>query len=162
MNVIVLKVRHGENLAELAEVIGQGRTRSGDDGGWQMPKHAQPGDLAIWYAGSPHQEYRAYGWVAGSLVKPEGELVKYCGPVAGVRRFPAPVPRRVVAAASGFNEKTVGQLAEMVHHRVDEFLLALGFDERFVVARELVADEVIGVLRSTAGAEWPADRFGGG
>jgi hypothetical protein len=28
----------------------------------------------------------------------------------------------------------VGQLAETVHERVDEFLLAVGFDKRFVAA----------------------------
>ncbi len=54
-----------------------------------------------------------------------------------------------MAAASGFNEKGVGQLAEMVHQRVDEFLLALGFDQRFVVARELISAEVARALRST-------------
>lgn len=106
--MIVLKVRHKENLDELAEVIRRGRTLEGGEGGWQMPKHAQLGDLAIWYAASPDQEYRAYGWVSGPPVKPAGELVKYYGPVAGVRPLPAPVPRQVVAAASGFNEKGVG------------------------------------------------------
>lgn len=149
MKVIVLKVRHRENLDELDEVIGRGRTLDGRNGGWQMPKHAELGDLAIWYAASPDQEYRAYGWVAGTPVKPEGELVKYYGPVAGVRLLPAPVGRHVVAAASGFNEKGVGQLAEMVHQRVDEFLLALGFDQRLVAARELISDEVARALRST-------------
>lgn len=149
VKVIVLKVRHRENLDELDEVIGRGRTLDGGNGGWQMPKHAELGDLAIWYAASPDQEYRAYGWVAGTPVKPEGELVKYYGPVAGVRSLPAPVGRHVVAAASGFNEKGVGQLAEMVHQRVDEFLLALRFDHRFVAARELISDEVAQALRST-------------
>lgn len=146
MNVIVLKVRHKENLDELAEVIRRGRTLEGGQGGWQMPKHAQLGDLVIWYAASPDQEYRAYGWVSSTPARPAGEHVKYFGPVAGVRSLPAPVPRHVVAAASGFNEKGVGQLAEMVHHRVDDFLLAVGFDERFVVARELISDEVARVL----------------
>ena len=56
MKVIVLKVRHKENLEELAEVIRRGRTLDGHDGGWQMPGHAEPGDLAIWYAGTPDQE----------------------------------------------------------------------------------------------------------
>lgn len=149
MNVIVLKVRHRENLAELDEVIDRGRTLDGGNGGWQMPKHAELADLAIWYAASPDQEYRAYGWVAGTPVKPDGELVKYYGPVAGVRLLPEPVARHVVAGASGFNEKGVGQLAEMVHRGVDEFLLALGFDQRFVAARELISDEVARALRST-------------
>ena len=150
MKVIVLKVRQKENLEELAEVIRRGRTLDGDDGGWQMPKYAQVGDLAIWYAASPDQEYRAYGWVAGTPAKPGGELVKYYGPVAGVRSLRAPVPRHVVAAASGFNEKGVGQLAEMVHHRVDDFLLALGFGKPFIAARELISGEVSRVLGSTA------------
>jgi hypothetical protein len=143
VDVIVLKVRHKENLDELAEVIRRGRTLEGGQGGWQMPKHAQLGDLAIWYAASPDQVYRAYGWVvSGPPAKPAGELVKYYGPVAGVRPLPAPVPRQVVAAASGFNEKGVGQLAEVVRHRVDDFLLAVGFGERFVTARELISGEV--------------------
>jgi hypothetical protein len=147
MKVIVLKVRHKENLDELEEVIRRGRTLEGDLGGWQMPKDAQPGDLAIWYAASPDQEYRAYGWVSGIPSKPESERVKYYGPVAGVRSLPAAVPRQKVAAASGFNEKGVGQLAETVHRRTDDFLLAVGFDSRFVAARELISDEIAKVLR---------------
>lgn len=165
VRVIVLKVRHQENLEELAEVIRRGRTLEGGDGGWQMPKHAELGDLAIWYAASPDQEYRAYGWVAGTPVKPEEELVKYYGPVAGVRLLPAPVGRHVVAAASGFNEKGVGQLAEMVPDRVDEFLLAVGFDQRFVAARELISGEVTRALGSTAYVQrqgWLADPSGRG
>jgi hypothetical protein len=150
VEVIVLKVRHKENLDELAEVIRRGRTLDGDDGGWQMPKHAELGDLAIWYAAYPDQEYRAYGWVADVPVKPDGELVKYYGPVVGVRPLTQPVPRRVAAAASGFNEKGVGQLAEVVHQRADDFLLALGFPERFVAARELISGEIRRAVRSLA------------
>lgn len=147
MKVIVLKVRQQENLDELEEVIRRGRTLENGLGGWQMPKDAQPGDLAIWYAASPDQEYRAWGWVSGIARKPESELIKYYGPVAGVRSLPTPVPRRDVAAASGFNEKNVGQLAETVHLRVDDFLLAVGFDKQFVAARELISHEVARVLR---------------
>jgi hypothetical protein len=153
VKVIVLKVRHRENLEELAEVIRRGRTLDGGDGGWQMPKSAVAGDLAIWYAASPDQEYRAYGWVAGTPVKPKGELVKHYGPVVGVRLLRVPVGRGVVAAASGFNEKGVGQLAETVHDRVDEFLLAVGFDKRFVVVREQISDEVARVLGSLASVQ---------
>jgi hypothetical protein len=148
VKVIVLKVRYRENLEELAEVIRRGRTLDGADGGWQMPKYAELGDLAIWYAASPDQEYRAYGWVTGSPAKPEDEMVKYYGPVAGVRLLPKPVGRHVAGAASGFNENGVGQLAEMVRDRVEDFLLAVGFDQRFVAARELISAEVIRVLRS--------------
>jgi hypothetical protein len=148
VKVIVLKVRHKENLDELAEVIRRGRTLDGDDGGWQMPKNAELGDLAIWYAASPDQEYRAYGWVTDVPVKPAGELRKYYGPVAGVRLLTKPVPRHVAAAASGFNENGVGQLAEEVHQRVDDFLLALGFPERFVAARELISGEIRRAVRS--------------
>lgn len=93
MKVIVLKVRNRENLDELDEVIHQGRTLEGGLGGWQMPKDAQLGDLAIWYAASPDQEYRAYGWVSGIPRKPESELVKYYGSVAGVRSLPTPRAR---------------------------------------------------------------------
>jgi hypothetical protein len=116
-----------------------------------MLKYAEPGDLAIWYAASPDQEYRAYGWVSGTPAKPEGELRKYYGPVAGVRLLPRPVGRRAAAAASGFNEKGVDQLAEMVHDREEDFLLAVGFDQRFVARRELISAEVIRVLRSKTG-----------
>ncbi len=101
MKVIVLKVRNRENLEELAAVIRRRRTFDDDLGGWQMPKHAQPGDLAIGYAASPDQEYRAYGWACGIPSKPDGERVKYYGPVAGVRSLPAPASRQVVAAAIG-------------------------------------------------------------
>jgi hypothetical protein len=52
-----------------------------------------------------------------------------------------------VAAASGFNEKGVNQLAETVHGRVDDFLLAVGFNRLFVAARELISDEIARVLR---------------
>jgi hypothetical protein len=34
-----------------------------------------------------------------------------------------------------------------VHERVDDFLLAVGFDRRFVTARKLISDEVARVLR---------------
>lgn len=81
-----------------------------------MPKHSQPGDLAIWYAASPDQEYRAYRWASGTPVKPSGELMKYHGPVVGVRRLTEPVPRHIVAAASGFNEK--GKLAGLAACRL--------------------------------------------
>lgn len=148
MKVLVLKVKRKENLEELTGVIAQGRTFEGSDGGWQMPKDAQPGDLAIWYAGDPDQEYRAYGWVAGMPVKPDNEAMKYYGPVAGVRPL-TPVPRKEVAAASGFNEKGVSQLAQTVRDRVDDFLLAVGFDRRLVAVREVISDEVAHVLWST-------------
>jgi hypothetical protein len=42
----------------------------------------------------------------------------------------------------------VGQLAEMVHDREEDFLLAVGFDQRFVAGRELISAEVIRVLQS--------------
>src|SRR5579859_5090959 len=150
MEVIVLKVRHKENLDELDEVIRRGRTLDRKEAGWKMPKHAELGDLRVWYAASPDQEYSAYGWVDVAPVKPDGELVKYYGPVVGVRLLTEPVPRHVAAAASGFNEKGVGQLAEVVHQRADAFLLALGFPERFVAARELISDEIRRAVRSLA------------
>jgi hypothetical protein len=86
--------------------------------------------------------------VSGTPVKPVAELTKYYGPVVGVRLLSKPVPRHIVAAAFGFNEKGVGQLAEVVYQRVDEFLLALGFPERFVAARELISDELDRAVRS--------------
>jgi hypothetical protein len=149
VKVVVLKVKHKENLEELAGVIAQGRTFEGGDGGWQMPKDAQPGDLAIWYAGDPDQEYLAYGWVVGVPVKPGHEAMKYYGPVAGVRPL-KPVSRKEVAAASGFNGRGVSQLAQTVQEHVDDFLLAVGFDKRFVAAREVISDEIAHVLCSRA------------
>lgn len=60
MKVCVLKVDDDKaNLDELAAVAG--RTVEG----WEMPKHAEPGDLAVWYATDPRQTYVAWGWVAG-------------------------------------------------------------------------------------------------
>ena len=73
MRVIVLKVKGKQNLAELREVIEMGRTF---DGGWQMLKDAEFGDLAVWYAGAPDQDYRAYGWVGGKPSKPSGSKIK--------------------------------------------------------------------------------------
>jgi|SRR5712692_8819442 len=152
MKVIVLKVRRQVNLQELEEVIQRGHTyedgereRLGGAGGWQMPKDAQPGDLAIWYAGVPDQEYCAYGWVVGPPRR--WEVRKYYGPVAGVQWL-APVRRQYVAEKSGFNEKTVNQFAETVYTRVDDFLKAVGFSRRFVAARELISAEIAIVAAS--------------
>jgi hypothetical protein len=62
MKVCVLKVGDNKvNLDELAASIAAGRTI----GGWEIPKHAEPGDLAVWYASDPRQDYVAWGWVAG-------------------------------------------------------------------------------------------------
>jgi hypothetical protein len=152
MKVIVLKVRHQENLQELEEVIQRGHTyednereRLGGAGGWQMPKNAQPGDLAIWYAGAPDQEYCAYGWIIGDPHRWEAR--KYYGRVAGVRRL-TPVGRRYVAEKSGFNEDTVNQFAETVYDRVDDFLRAVGFSRAFVAARELISEEISSIASS--------------
>lgn len=57
MKVHVLKVRYQENLDEMEAGIRAGHTVDG----WQMPKGAEPGDLAVWYAAWPDQEYRAWG-----------------------------------------------------------------------------------------------------
>jgi len=53
----VLKVRYQKNLDEMEAGIRAGHTVNG----WQMPKGAEPGDFAVWYAASPDQEYRARG-----------------------------------------------------------------------------------------------------
>jgi hypothetical protein len=147
MNVIVLKVRGRENLEELDGVIQRGQTRGGGLGDWQMPKDAQLGDLAVWYATSPHQEYRAYGWVAEVPRKPPGQASKYYGSVAGVRSL-VPASRKAVAAASGFNEAGVGQLAQTVPAPVDDFLLAVGFDRRFVEAITAMAEVIPASVRA--------------
>ncbi len=72
MKVHVLKVRHQENLDEMEVGVRDGHTVNG----WQMPKGAEPGDLAVWYAAWPDQEYRAWGgWPTlqkqGSVAVPE-------------------------------------------------------------------------------------------
>src|ERR1700690_2410164 len=115
MKVVLLKVRYRENLDELAQTIQRGRTLDGPDGGWRMPVTAEPGDLAVWYAASPDQQYVAYGWITGPPSKRESTRQPY-GPVAGVRPLPGgPVPRAAVAAkADGFQETNVGQLAVTV------------------------------------------------
>jgi hypothetical protein len=148
MQVIVLKVRYQENLDELAQTIQRGRTLDGSDGGWRMPVTAQPGDLAIWYAASPDQEYVAYGWIAGLPSKREPTRQPY-GPVAGVRPLPGgPMPRAEVAAkAHGFQETNVGQLAVTVPEEIEgAFLRAVGFGKRFVEVRELISVEVARVV----------------
>lgn len=163
MRVVVLKVRYQENLDELAQVIQRGRTLDGSDGGWRMPVTVQQGDLAVWYAGSPNQQYVAYGWVAGRPYKREPTRQPY-GPVVGVRLLPVgPVSRAVVAAkAHGFQETNVGQLAVTVPEESEgAFLRALGLGKRFVEVRELISLEVARVVapappRNTwRTAHWP-------
>lgn len=156
MQVIVLKVRHRENLDELARTIQRGRTLDGSDGGWRMRVTAQPGDLAIWYAASPDQEYVAYGWIVGLPSKREPTRQPY-GPVFGVRPLPSgPVPRAEVAAKThGFQKTNVGQLAVTIPEEIEgAFLRALGFGRRFVEARELISVEVTRVV-----AQPPPRRF---
>jgi hypothetical protein len=97
MKIVVLKVRQKKNLVELDLAIERGRTLEEDfhdgpePGGWKMLKDAQPGDLAVWYAASPDQEYRAWGWVVGRPVPSPVQPGIYFGPVAGVRRL-GPIP----------------------------------------------------------------------
>jgi len=151
MRVIVLKVRQKKNLEELDLAIERRRTLEEDlhapePGGWKMLKNAQPGDMAIWYAASPDQEYRAWGWVVGRPVPSPVQSGIYFGPVAAVRRL-APVSRMKVAEASGFNRDGVKQRAEEVRLRTDEFLLAVGIDNKIVRNRELISAEIARVLQ---------------
>jgi hypothetical protein len=80
-----------------------------------VPVSAQPGDLAVWYAASPDQQYVAYGWITGFPSKREPTRQPY-GPVAGVRLRPGgPVSRAAIAAkAHGFQETNVDRLAVTV------------------------------------------------
>jgi hypothetical protein len=89
MKVIVLKVKGKGNLEELNEVIETGHTFNRGLGGWQMPKDARPGDLAVWYAASPDQDYRAYGWFQESRANPRVKRSSTTAPwpVSG-RSFP--------------------------------------------------------------------------
>jgi hypothetical protein len=163
MQIIVLKVRHQENLDELAQAIQRGRTLDGPDGGWRMPVSAQPGDLAVWYAASPDQQYVAYGWITGFPSKREPTRQPY-GPVAGVRLLPGgPVSRAAVAAkAHGFQETNVDRLAVTVPEEIEgAFLRALGLGKRFAEVREVISLEVARVVapvppRNTwRTARWP-------
>jgi hypothetical protein len=165
MEVIVLKVRHQENLDELAQVIKRGRTLDGPESGWRMPVTAQPGDLAVWYAGSPDQQYVAYGWITGLPAKREPTRQPY-GPVAGVRCLPSgPVPRSAVAHQThGFQETNVSQLAVTVPAEVaDAFLRALGFDQRWIEVRERISLEVTHVAALPPAREvWQTAQWLGG
>jgi hypothetical protein len=108
MKVHVLKVSGKENLNEMEQGIEVGHTVDG----WQMPKTASPGDLAVWYAASPDQDYRAWGWVADIPTAGFRNTDRlYMGPVAGVRRIDPARPRRQVSDACGFNRDTVAQQA---------------------------------------------------
>jgi hypothetical protein len=152
MRVIVLKARQKKNLEELDLVIERGRTLEEDlhdapePGGWKMLKDARPGDMAVWYAASPDQEYRAWGWIVGRPVPSPAQSGIFFGPVAGVRRL-TPASRLKVAEASGFNRDGVNQRAEEVRWRADEFLLAVGIDKKIVRNRELISAEIARVLQ---------------
>jgi hypothetical protein len=163
MQVIVLKVRHQENLDELAQVIKRGRTLDGPHSGWRMPVTAQPGDLAVWYAGSPDQQYVAYGWITGFPAKRELTRQPY-GPVAGVRCLPGgPVPWAPVAGKThGFQGTNVSQLAVTVPAEVEgAFLRALHLDQWWVEARERISLEIARVVAPAPArevwrtAQWP-------
>lgn len=133
MNVIILKVKGKKNLAELDDSLRDGHTLTEASparghAGWQIPKTAQPGDLAIWYSAAPHQRYVAYGRIAGMPRKPPGERVKYYGPVRDILPLPdGPQSRKSVAAKSGVNGTSVAQLAQTVPaDRAVAFLEAVG------------------------------------
>jgi len=63
IKVHVLQVNmQPENRKGLTATVDAGHT---DDEGWQMPKGARIGDLAIWYMAG-RQEFVARGWVEGT------------------------------------------------------------------------------------------------
>jgi hypothetical protein len=146
MRVHVLKVRGRENLDELEQGIAAGRTVRG----WQMPKTATLGDLAVWYAASPDQHYLAWGWVTGSPAAGFRHSERlYVGPVAGIRPIAPVIPRQRVAEACGFNRDSVSQQAQTVPDEMtDGFLRAVGLDHRFVDARDLISAEVVRLVGS--------------
>ncbi len=146
MKVHVLKVRGQDNLDEMEQGIAAGHTVDG----WQMPKTAVPGDLAVWYAASPDQDYRAWGWVVGLPRAGFRESSRlYVGPVGGIQRIEPVKPRREIAEACGFNRDSVAQQAQTVPDEIaDDFLRALGLPRRFVTARELISDVMVRVLSS--------------
>jgi len=146
VKVCVLKVDNDKaNLDELAASVAAGRTVEG----WEMPKHAEPGDLAVWYASDPKQDYVAWGWVAG-IPTPgfRGSLRRYTGPVAGMRSI-EPLSRIDVAAASGFNRdpnSVVPQPQTVPPRMAGNFLRALGLDPELL---EVISAEVAAVLRGS-------------
>ena len=102
MNLIkvhVLQVNlQPENIKDLTAAVDAGHT---DDDGWQMPKGARTGDLAIWYMAG-RQEFVARGWVEGIPWKVEHGHGPYRGSVAGVQWID-PVDRTEVIDRCGFD-----------------------------------------------------------
>ncbi len=144
MKVRVLKVdRQSEDVDELAAGIAAGRTI----GGWEMPSHARPGDMAVWYATAPDQCYVAWGWVSGT---PEpgfrGSARRYVGPVAALRPIERPVLRTEAGRTSGFNrdpDSVIPQPQTVPDHMTVAFLQALGLDHQLL---EIISAEVAAVL----------------
>jgi hypothetical protein len=122
MQVRVLKVDNDQvNVDELSQGLRAGRTVNG----WQRPKPSGAGDIAVRYATAPHQEYIAWGWIAGAP-KPgfRGNDRLYVGPVAGMRLM-EPVPRLEAAGSSGFNrhpDSVVPQAQTVPDEMADDFL----------------------------------------
>lgn len=100
MKVRVLKVDNDQgNLGELAACIAVGHTVDN----WEMPKHSEPGDIAVWYASSPRQAFVAWGWVSGDTEPGfRGNPGRYTGPVEGVRALQPEVPRMRLASETGY------------------------------------------------------------
>lgn len=132
----------GWRLDELGRGLQDGQTIDG----WQMPKHSRAGDIAVWCAAAPRQEYVAWGWVADAP-KPgfRGNDNLYVGPVAGMRPM-QPVPRLKAAEPSGFNRdpnSVIPQAQTISDEMTDDFLSALGLDPHLM---EQISGEVRRVL----------------
>jgi hypothetical protein len=143
VKVRVLKVDSDMvNVDELNEGIRVGRTVDG----WQMPKDSVPGDVAVWYAASPRQEYIAWGWIADTT-RPgfRGNDSLYVGPVVGMRSM-EPISRFEAAESSGFNRdpnSVIPQAQTVPDEMADAFLGALGLDPRLM---EQISSEIRRVL----------------
>jgi|SRR5712691_6187712 len=143
MKVRVLKVDHDQaNLDELGRGLQVGQTARG----WQMPKQSSPGDIAVWYAAAPRQEYIAWGWVAGTP-RPgfRGNDSLYVGTVLGMRAL-KPVPRLQAAELSGFNRdpnSVIPQAQTVPDEMTADFLTSLSLDPRLM---EQIAGEMQRVL----------------
>lgn len=88
--VHVLQVdRDPANLAELEAGLTARHTMDG----WQMPKGAKPGDVAVWYATLPTGAYVAWGWVEEAPQKVDDGHSPYRGPVKAMRSLLPPVSR---------------------------------------------------------------------
>lgn len=121
------------NLEELEECLKHRHTVDG----WQMPKGAKPGDVAVWYATLPVGAYVAWGWVEEAPHKVDEGHGPYRGPVKGMRSLQPPVSRADVIRACGIDGGV--QSYQTVKDRAPAFLEAIGLGLIAEVHSEVVS-----------------------